>query len=220
MSESAFGKAAEKMVIDVWSDIMCPFCYIGDTVLEQAIESFEHRDQLEVRYHSYQLMPELGTEPADLNKILGDRYSPEQRDAQNQHIQAKGSELGIEYNFDRAITVNTHTAHRVSHYASEMGKGQEFMRLLFKAYFTDGKNVADAETLAGLAAEVGLDRDKALEVAAGEAYSENVKADIEQARQIGFGGVPFFMFNSTYGVSGAQPLDVFTKTLNKAWSER
>lgn len=220
MTSSAFGKAAEKLVIDVWSDIMCPFCYIGDTVLEQAIEQFEHRDQLEVRYHSYQLMPEIGTDPVDLDDLLGERYSADQRDAQNKHIAMRGEELGLEYNFDKAITVNTMTAHRVSHYASDNGKGKEFMRLLFKAYFTDGLNIADADVLAGLAETVGLDGERAKEVALSNEYETRVTGDIETAKQIGFGGVPFFMFNSTYGVSGAQPLEVFQKTLNTAWQER
>lgn len=210
----------EKMVIDVWSDVMCPFCYIGDTVLEQAISSFEHKDQIEVRYHSYQLMPELGTEPASLTEILSARYAPEQLAAQNQHIAERGAELGLEFNFDKAITVNTRTAHRLSHYAADHGKGVEFTRMLFKAYFSDGLNVADHQTLADLAAEAGLDRAEALQVVQSEQYGEKVDDDIAAAKQIGFGGVPFFIFNQKYGVSGAQPLEVFTKTLETAWAER
>lgn len=210
---------SKQIIIDVWSDVMCPFCYIGDTVLEQALKDFEHKENVQVNYHSYQLMPELGTDPQNLNELLAARYAPEQLAQQNKHIAQRGAELGLEFNFDKAITVNTMTAHRVSHFAAENGQGRKFVRLLFKAYFSDGLNVADPTVLAELAASAGLDAAAARRIAESDDYTDNVREDIARAAQIGFGGVPFFMFNSTYGVSGAQPLEVFKQTLERTWAE-
>lgn len=207
------------LTIDIWSDIVCPFCYLGDTLLEQALEDFEHRDQVEIRYHSYELMPELGDEPVNLSELLASRYSPEQMKMQNEHLAARGAELGLEYNFDQAITVNTRTAHRLLKFAEEKGKGHEMVRILFKAYFTDGKHTGDIDALVALAEEAGLDPGQAREVLESQRYADAVTEDIQQARKLGIQGVPFFVLNNKYGVSGAQPREAFAKALETAWSD-
>lgn len=210
------------LTINVWSDIMCPFCYIGDTELAKAIEQFEHKDQVTVRYHSYQLMPELTEQPVDLSDLFSEKrgVSSEQMQAMNAQIAERGASLGIEYRLEESVTVNTRRAHRVAHFAETEGKGHEMMLRLFKAYFTDGLNVADAETLAKLAVDVGLDYDRALEVAQSEEFEAEVAADIAQAGTLQITGVPFFVIDNAYAVSGAQPAEAFTQALETAWSAR
>lgn len=207
------------LTIDIWSDIVCPFCYLGDTALEQALEGFAHRDAVKIRYRSFELMPDIGNEPIDLQEHLTSKYSPEQIKMQHEHLATRGAELGIEYNFGRAITVNTRTAHRLLQFAAQHGRGQELTRILFKAYFTDGQHIGDVETLVRLAEASGLDSSAAREVLESDRFADDVDEDIEQARRLGIQGVPFFVLNNTYGVSGAQPVEVFTRALETAWAD-
>lgn len=222
MSGEAAGRTSDRLVVDVWSDMMCPFCYMGDALLAQALEKFPHKANVEVRYHSFLLMPELSSDvPIDLNETLATKrgVSREQAAAMNAQFAARGREVGLEYRFDRALTVNTRTAHQLSHFAAAHGKQHETIQRLFKAYFTDGLNLADHQTLGDLAAEVGLDRDAALAALASGEFADAVEADLQQAREIGINGVPFFVFAGKYAVSGAQPAEVFLQALDKSWNE-
>lgn len=207
------------LTIDIWSDVMCPFCYLGDTVLAEALDEFEHRDQVTVTYHSYQLMPELTVEPVDMQTLLEGRYGPEQLAAQHEHLTARGAELGIEYNFDTSLAVNTLKAHELGHFATAQGKGHEMMLRLFKAHFTDGVNVADIDALVTLAGEIGLDETAARASLERGEYADAVDNDIRSAQQIGIQGVPFFVFAGKYALSGAQPKELFAQALTTAWGE-
>jgi len=210
------------ITVDVWSDVMCPFCWMGDRHLELALEEFSHRDDVKITYHSYQLMPDYPENSLlpSAEAVAKQKGMPvEQFKQMNDGVAQRGAEVGLDYNFDQALTVNSRRAHRLSHFAEQQGVQHELMQNLFKAYFTDGKNVEDREVLADLAAEVGLDRDEALAKMDNEELDHAVQADINQASQIGVQGVPFFVFNNKYAVSGAQPQQVFQQVLETVWGE-
>jgi predicted DsbA family dithiol-disulfide isomerase len=223
MAGEAFGQAADRLVVDVWSDVMCPFCYMGDTLLEQALEKFPHASGVDVRYHSFLLMPQLTDDDAPVNpaELLSAKHGMplEQAQALNDQVTERAKQIGLDYHFERAQAVSTRTAHQLSHFAAAQGKQHEMVQSLFKAYFTDGLNVADHQVLAGLAADVGLDRDAAISALASDEFADAVEADLEQARQYGITGVPFFVFAGKYAVSGAQPVEAFVQALTKSWDE-
>lgn len=208
---------AEPLPVDVWSDIMCPFCYLGDTLLQRAIDA--HDGPVTVRYHSLQLMPQLPEDEAvPLDQLLEQHkgISREQARTMNAQLAARGAELGLDLRFDVAIGTNTRAAHRLLHFAATQGRQHELATRLFRGYFTDGLNVGDADVLADLAADVGLERVQALEVAKSDAYSEEVGADIREAQRLGVTGVPFFVFGGRYAVVGAQPVEVLREALTAA----
>ena len=223
MAGEAFGQATDRLVVDVWSDVMCPFCYMGDTLLDQALEKFPHASAVEVRYHSFLLMPQLsdGDAPVNADELLSvhHRLPLEQARAMNDQVAERARQIGLDYHFERTQAVSTRTAHQLSHFAATQGKQHVMMRRLFQAYFTDGLNVADHQVLADLAADVGLDRDAALAALTSGEFANEVAADIEQARQYGISGVPFFVFAGKYAVSGAQPVDAFLQALDTSWNE-
>lgn len=222
MSNDVLEQSTGHLVVDVWSDVMCPFCYMGDTLLARALEQFPHKSGVEVRYHSFLLMPELSSDvPIDLDEMLATKrgVSREQAAQMNAQVAARGQQLGLEYRFDRAQAVNTRTAHQLSHFAAAHGKQHEMIQRLFKAYFTDGLNVADRQNLGDMAAEVGLDRAAALAALETEEFANAVEEDLKQAREIGISGVPFFVFANRYAVSGAQPVEAFLQALETSWNE-
>ena len=223
MTGEAFGRAADRLTVDVWSDVMCPFCYMGDTLLEQALEKFPHASGVDVRYHSFLLMPELTEDDAPVNpaELLSAKHGLPRGQAQamNDQVTERARQIGLDYRFDRAQAVGTRTAHQLSHFAATQGKQHEMVQRLFKAYFTDGLNVADHQVLGDLAGDVGLDRDAALAALASEEFADAVEADLQQARQYGITGVPFFVFAGKYAVSGAQPVEAFVQALETSWNE-
>ncbi|MGW0949206.1 DsbA family oxidoreductase [Streptomyces sp. NPDC002623] len=217
---SAYAHSEDRLVIDVWSDIMCPFCYIGDTLLAQALEKFPHGSDVEIRYHSYQLMPHLPTDRGvDLNEILSkERGFPKaQAKAMNAQVSARAAQIGLDFRLDSAIAINTRAAHRLIYFAESQGRQHDMVQRLFRAYFTDGLNVGDHDALAGLAAEIGLDRSAAREALDTGAFDAEVDADVRHAGQLGITGVPFFVFDGQYAVSGAQPVEAFLQALDVAW---
>ncbi len=220
MTNAVQKTAAAPIEIDVWSDIMCPFCWMGETLLQQAAEASGRK--LEIRYHSYQLMPHLPTDSAvNVNDLLErERGFPrEQAQEMNRQVAARAAQVGLVYNMDDAVATNTRSAHRLTHFAKQQGKQHELMQRLFKAYLTDGLNIVDHEVLADLAAEVGLERAAALAALKTDAFSAEFDADVEEARRLGISGVPFFVLNGKYAVSGAQPREVFEQALAKASAE-
>lgn len=222
MSDETAERTEDRLVVDVWSDMMCPFCYLGDALFAQALEKFPHRDHVELRYHSFLLMPELTDEkPINLNETLAAKrgITVDQASAMNEQFAARGREVGLEYHFDRALTVDTRTSHQLSHFAATQGKQHEMIQRLFKAYFSEGLNIADHATLGDLAAEVGLDRDAALAALASGEFADAVEADLKQARDFGINGVPFFVFAGKYAVSGAQSPEAFLQALEQSWDE-
>ncbi len=209
--------AGGTVVVDVWSDIMCPLCYLGDTLLQQALDASPHTVQ--VRYHSYQLMPELPVDEAmNLNELLERTrgFPRAQAEAMNRQVAARAAEVGLDYRMDDAIATNTRAAHRLIYFANTRGKQREMVMRLFGAYFTDGLNVGDHDVLADLAAEIGLDRTQALDALTTGAFGNDFEADVLQAHELGITGVPFFVFNGTYAVSGAQPVEVFQQAVAAA----
>lgn len=201
---------------------MCPFCYMGDTLLERALEAFDHREAVDITYHSFLLMPDLPVDQTfDLDDLLVNQrgYPRAQAQQMNAQVAERGKQLGLEYRFDRAIATNTRRAHELSHFALRQGRQHDMMRRLFAAYFTEGLNVGDRDVLAELAAEIGLDRDAAAAALAAGEFADDVEADLREAQQIGINGVPFFVFNYKYAISGAQPVEAFSEVLNTVWDE-
>ncbi len=210
------------MKIDIWSDIGCPFCYLGTTQLDQALASFEHKDQVQIVHHSFQLDPTTPFEPQQsLNAMLAAKRGmpEEQADQMNRQVGQMFAAAGLTMNHHEAKLVNTLHAHRLAHFAAAHGKQAAMLTRLFKAYFTDGLNTADIDTLVQLAAEAGLDPAAARAALESDAYTAEVEADINQAAQYGIHGVPFFIFDNKYAISGAQGTAAFSQALEQIWQE-
>lgn len=211
------------MKIEVWSDYVCPFCYIGKRRLEHALERFPNKDQVEVVYKSFELDPNAPLQAkGDIHDLLAGKYgmSREQAMEANRNVGEAARGVGLEYDFDRMRYANTFDAHRLAHFATEKGVPQELTERLMKAYFTEGALLGDHEELAKLAAEAGLDQEEVLNVLKSDAYAENVRADENEAMNLGVRGVPFFVLDGKFAVSGAQPDSVFDQALTRAWGER
>jgi|SRR6185312_5495663 len=211
------------MKVEIWSDVICPFCYIGKRRFELALEKFTHKDDVEIVWHSFELDPERKSAPGkSIHQMLAEKkgLSIEQAKEMNDHVTKMAKEVGLTYDFDKAIPVNTFNAHRISHLAAKHNVQNEMEELLFSSYFTKGLNIDDANSLISLANQVGIDFKETEQVLRNGDYNEDVKQDEEEAREIGISGVPFFVFDRKYAISGAQPEDVFIRTLEKVWEER
>ncbi|WP_017625561.1 DsbA family oxidoreductase [Nocardiopsis chromatogenes] len=209
------------MRIDIWSDIVCPWCYIGKARFERALAGFEHADEVEVEFHSFRLDPSAPEEPEPVLDALADKYgmSADQARAADAGARANAEGEGLPFTSERSHA-NTFDAHRLLHLARDRGVQREAVDTLFRAYFGEGADVFGRDALVGLAEKAGLDADEARRVLEGRQYADHVEDDTEQARALGATGVPFFVIDERYGVSGAQPADVFTQVLEKAWEER
>ncbi|WP_374949397.1 DsbA family protein [Mucilaginibacter sp.] len=210
------------MKVEIWSDVMCPFCYIGKRRFEDALQQFAHKDDVEIEWKSFQLNPDMVTAPGvSINQYLADAkgWTLDYARQMNNHVTEMAAEVGLHYNMDRAVVANSFKAHQFTHLAKKHGLGDAAEEQLFKAYFTDGRNVDDTETLAELGTEIGLDAAELKELLAINAFADDVKHDIAEASYLGIRGVPFFVMNGKYAVSGAQAVPVFTETLEKAYSE-
>jgi len=197
---------------------MCPFCYIGKRKFEAALAQFDTNEAIEIEWKSFLLSPELKTDPSkNSHQFLAEHkgISLEEATGMNDYVTNMAAQVGLTYNLDKSVVANSFNAHRFLHFAKQNGKQQEAEELVFKAYFTDGKNVDDAQTLMDIAAGLGLDTQALATAMAGGAYVEDVLADIDEAQQLGVRGVPFFVFDRKYAVSGAQDPVVFLETLEK-----
>ncbi len=211
------------MKIEIWSDIMCPFCYIGKRRFDEALAQFAHNSEVEVEWKSFMLSPELQTDPSkNINQFLAEHkgISLEEATGMNDYVADMAAKAGLTYNFDKAVVANSFNAHRFIHFAKQYGKQTEAEEKLFAAYFTHGKNIDDAQTLIAISAELGLDSAKFTNVMGSGAYAKDVLADIDEAQELGIRGVPFFVINRKYGISGAQETAVFLDTLEKAFAEK
>ncbi|WP_211657627.1 DsbA family oxidoreductase [Parapedobacter composti] len=210
------------MKIEVWSDIVCPFCYIGKHNVEAALARFSESDAVELEWKSFQLDPELpkGVTYADTYQYLAQRKGI--RIAQAREMTAdvalSGKKAGVELNFERAIVANTWDAHRLIHLAQSVNRGNIVKEALFRAHFTDGKDISDYDTLIAVAKDAGLAEAAARTMLDSDLFAHEVTQDIQEARNLGIRGVPFFVFNRQYAVSGAQPPEVFLQTLQKAFA--
>ncbi|WP_127531291.1 DsbA family oxidoreductase [Paenibacillus kobensis] len=210
------------MQIEVWSDFACPFCYIGKRRLEEAVAQFENRDHIDIQYRSFELDPNAQKEyPHDVHEMLSSKYGMTRDKAieMNQNVGRSAAEAGLDFQFDQIKLTNTFDAHRLSHFGAHHGKRTELTELLLKGYFTDGKHLSDRETLLDIAAEAGLDRDEAAEALSSGRFADNVRDEEQEASQLGVRGVPFYVINRKYAVSGAQPTEVFLNALEQAWHD-
>lgn len=210
------------MKIEIWSDFVCPSCYIGKRRLETAIEESPHYDKIFIEFKSYELDP--GTEKdneKNIHELLALRNSItiEQAREMNADVQKQAESVGLEYNFDTIQYSNTFDAHRLTAYAAKHCKGNEMTEHLFKAYFTDSKNISDHTTLMRLAKEVGLDQEEVKLILETCKYTNSVRLDQEQAKEIGIKSIPFFVFNEKYALSGVQSTHVFSEVIAKVWEE-
>lgn len=211
-----------KMKVEIWSDIMCPFCYIGKRRFEAAIEQFPGAENIEVEWHSFQLDPTIQSGHGDnlysyLSKRKGIPY--QQAEEMNRQVSASAAQLGLTYNLDKAVVANSFDAHRLIQYAKQHQLGDEAEERLFRAYFTEGKDMSDHATLAELAKEIGLEEEPVRQMLAGNQFATEVRKDINEAETLGIRGVPFFVFDRKYGVSGAQPSEAFLQALTKSVEE-
>lgn len=210
------------MKVEIWSDIMCPFCYIGKRNFEAALTEFSDRENIEIEWKSFQLdptIPEVAAESHEEYLVKRKGMSREQVKGMLAHVTKMASEAGLEYNLDRSVMVNSQKAHQLIQFAKSKGLGNEAEERLFKAFFTEGKNIADIETLTQLGKEIGLDEKELPTAFTDEQYKYQMAQDIQEARNIGVQGVPFFVFDRKYGVSGAQPSQAFEETLKRSFTE-
>jgi len=210
----------EKMKINIWSDIRCPFCYIGKRKFEQALEQFQHKDKVEVIWRSFQLDPGLKTQPGTkvfdyLAKIKG--LTREESVQMHDHVTGVAREVGLSFQFENAVVANSFNGHRLIQLAKAQGLASQAEEALFKAHFTDGKNIDDEKTLLSIGTAIGLAEKDVSSLLASNDFSEAVKEDERMAREIGIRGVPFFILNDKFAVSGAQSPDAFLQALEKAW---
>ncbi|MFC5628876.1 DsbA family oxidoreductase [Aliibacillus thermotolerans] len=210
------------MKIEVWSDIVCPFCYIGKRRLDQALEKWENKEEVEVEFKSFQLDPNATRgERGSIHQQLATKYNMPvaQAKGMNSQVAEQAKQVGLDYDFDQVIPANTAASHQLSQYAKTEGKMVEVMELLMKAYFIEGKDVSDTDTLVEIGKEAGLDPKKVRKALESDAYKSDVVRDQQDGSTIGVQGVPFFLFNRKFAVSGAQPEEAFLQALDKAVSE-
>jgi predicted DsbA family dithiol-disulfide isomerase len=207
------------MTVEIWSDVVCPWCYVGKRRFEHALEQFPHRDQVELTWRSFQLDPTAPpTRTISSAEHLASKYgmSIEQAERSNAQMTELAAGEGLEYHLDETRGGNSFDAHRLIHLAKAQGLQDEMKERLMRAYFTEGAAIGDMETLARLASEVGVDPSGLT----GEAFADTVHADEELAARIGIRGVPYFVLDRRYGVSGAQPSELLLQALEKAWAAR
>lgn len=211
------------MKITIWSDFVCPFCYIGATHLQHALDNFEHADDVSIEYKSFQLEPDAEYEPEkSFMQAMADRKGTSVEEMQQMHNQVDkmAKNAGLNYNFDEMKLTDTYPAHRVFQHAKEKGVGYEYYDKFYQAYFLDGKLISDPDVIVNISKEVGLSEETVRNILEDEKeYDQEVKEDIRQASQVGAQGVPFFVFNNKYAVSGAQPVEVFEQALSQVHAE-
>lgn len=213
-----------KMKVEIWSDIMCPFCYIGKRNFEGALSQFADSANIEVEWKSFQLdptIPQHFDKQVNVYQYLADRkgMSLDQSKAMHDRVVKMASEAGLQYNFDKAVVANSFNAHRMIQLAKTKGLGDAAEERLFLAYFTEGKNFGDAEVLEALGKDIGLTESDVRDALSNENYATKVKKDLAEADSIGVTGVPFFVFDRKFAVSGAQPSQAFLQALNQSYGE-
>lgn len=212
------------MNLEVWSDVACPFCFIGKRHLEQALAAFPHADDVDIAWRSFQLAPDMPREvPGSQLEHLARKYqlTEDEARAAQQRVIALAAESGLELDLDRVRLVNTFDAHRLLQHAGEHGRAAELAELLFAAYFAEGENLADPATLTRIAVAAGLDGDAAAAVLQDpDAHANAVRADAATAQRFGLQGVPAFVLDRRFGLTGAQPPEVILQGLQRAWDLR
>jgi predicted DsbA family dithiol-disulfide isomerase len=214
-------RVSDAIKVDIWSDVQCPWCYIGKRKFEAAVAGFD--GEVDVEYHSFELAPDT---PVDFDgspkDYLAERrgISPAQADQMLDRVTGIAASVGLDYDYDHIHQTNTIKAHELLHYAKSQGRQLDMKERLLKAYFVDGRHVGRIEDLADLAAEIGLDRAEVVRVLTDNTYLADVKTDVAKAAEYGINGVPFFVFDEKYGVSGAQDPATFANVLAQVASEK
>ncbi|MFP3831363.1 DsbA family protein [Chryseobacterium sp. SIMBA_028] len=210
------------MKIEIWSDVMCPFCYIGKNNFEQALEKLPFKGEVEVEWKSFQLDPTLDSNKTQntIQYFREKKGVPESQATQMlTQVTQMGKGAGIDFDFEKALITNTFNAHKLLHLAKKYNKSNEMEEALFIAHFIDGQNVGDTEVLVSLAEKLGIDKDEARQAVTSDQLDYEVNQDILEARNNGVSGVPFFVLNGKYAVSGAQPVEVFENALQQTYKE-
>ncbi len=207
------------MKVQIWSDILCPFCYIGKRKFEKALAQFPGKDSVEIEWKSFQLSPNLVTDPSTsttYSLAKSKNISIEEAQLMIERVTSIAKNVNLEYDFEKAVVANSYDAHRLLHFAKEKGIQNEVKEKLLRAYFVEGKNIADFDSLILLGEEAGLNVEELNLLFKSNKYSDEVDKDIDEAQEIGVTGVPFFVFNRKYAVSGAQEVATFLNVLEKA----
>jgi predicted DsbA family dithiol-disulfide isomerase len=210
------------MQVEIWSDVVCPWCYLGKRRFEQALSGFAHRDDVQVVYRSFELDPSAPVgETTSTVELLADKYgmSPAQASQAQHEMEERAAGDGLTFRMAGLRRGNTRDAHRLIQLAKDRGRQEAVVERLHRAYFTDQDSVFDHQALTRLAVEAGLDRDEVADLLAGDSYNDHVDTDEAMARALGATGVPLFVIDRKYGISGAQPADTITQVLERAWSE-
>lgn len=211
------------MKVQIWSDVVCPYCYIGKREFERALAQFEHQHEVEVEWKSFELDREAPVRsPDDMYDHLAKKYGRTREQAKEMvtGVVERARTVGLEYDMDKAIMGSSFDAHRLIQMAKTKGKGAEAEERLFRAHFVLGEHIGDHAKLREIGEEIGLDGPEVAAMLAGDAYTEAVNLDEYEAQQIGVRGVPFFVLDDKYAVSGAQPSEHFLGALHQAWKER
>ncbi len=211
------------MQVEIWSDVVCPWCYLGKRRFEQALSEFGHSGDVQVVYRSFELDPAAPTGTTTPTvELLADKYgmSPAQASQAQREMEERAAGDGLTFRMEGLRRGSTRDAHRLTQLAKDRGRQAEMVERLHRAYFTEEDSVFDHEALTRLSVEVGLDRDEVAEVLASDAYGDQVDTDEAMARAIGATGVPLFVIDRKYGISGAQPAGTITQVLERAWEER
>ena len=223
MDTKPLGGAGEPLTVEIWSDVVCPFCYIGKREFEHALARFPHRDSVKVVWKSFELDPDAPSRSAlDTYGMLSKKYgmSREQAMERTRGVCERAASLGLHYDFDKTVVGSSFDAHRLIQLAKSKGMGDAAEERLFRAYFTEGQHLADSTTLKWLATDIGLPTAEVDALLGSDAFTNEVRADEQEATVLGVGGVPFFALDRRLAVSGAQSADVFLDALEQAWSAR
>ena len=210
------------MIVDIWSDTRCPFCFIGKRNFEKALQEFSQNDKIEVNWHSFQLDPNMKTDLTKnhyeyLSEVKG--FPMAQIMQMHENLIQSGKNAGIDFNFDDVKVSNSFKSQMLVQLAKEKGKATEMEELLFEAYFKSGKDIDDVEVLSEIGNKIGFSNEEIQNAVNFEQLSDLVNNDISEASNLGIRGVPFFVFNQKYAISGAQPTHLFSEVLEKSWSE-
>lgn len=210
----------QRMKVEIWSDYVCPFCYIGRRRFEKSLEKFPHRQYVTIEYKSYELAPGAETNlKENYYDAVALKYgiSVEEAIKSSARIRKQAAEIGLNFDFNNMKPTNTFDAHRIAKFAAKQGKGKEITERLLHAYFTESYHISNHDILIKLASEIGLSEEKVITLLQSKSYSARVLEDEDEAKSIGIKTVPFFIFNEKYAVSGLQKTDVFTEILEQVW---
>jgi predicted DsbA family dithiol-disulfide isomerase len=212
------------MKVEIWSDIMCPFCYIGKRNFEAALKEFEAKNEIEIEWKSFQLdptIPKTFEKKVSTYEYLADRKGmPVERSKElHDSLVETARKVGLTYNFEKAVVANSFDAHKLIQLAKTKGFGDAAEESLFKAYFTDGKDMSDHSILIQLGKEIGLNEEEITTALTNEEFDSKVNLDISEGSQLGVAGVPFFVFDRKYAISGAQPIETFLNALKQSYAE-